>query len=204
MTYKNLVKVNTIVNFVDLGFCSSENKKNVYALALKERIFVGTLILLIIFSSFNLSLSFFWFWELNTLYFHEKYSSLYFDYVDNELPLVILSIFSGIAAILVILSSFLYALRKLDNPLYWQIACWFIVSLGILARPFVIFVIHKVPLEFSYNIVHSILVATIVSLAVFPALMRYLNRIKPEPGLIHVALPFSLGFFSLTLLDFLL
>jgi hypothetical protein len=41
----------------------------------------------------------------------------------------------------------------------------------------------------------SLLLSGVLALAVFPAAMRRLNRLQPQPGLEHVALPFSLGFF---------
>lgn len=34
-----------------------------------------------------------------------------------------------------------------------------------------------------------------VGIAILPALMKWLNRIATKPGLQHVAVPFSLGFF---------
>lgn len=96
----------------------------------------------------------------------------------------------GMAMILGILSFTLHFLRRISNPLYWQLACWFLIALGILLRPFV--VLGADPLQTS---IKGALVSGILALAVFPGIMRLLNRLKPEPGLIHVSLPFALGFF---------
>ena len=41
----------------------------------------------------------------------------------------------------------------------------------------------------------SIIFSMVLALAVFPSAIRWLNRLKPDPGLEHVALPFALGFF---------
>jgi hypothetical protein len=39
------------------------------------------------------------------------------------------------------------------------------------------------------------LLSAVLGLVLFPAAMRRLNRLRPRPGLEHVALPFGLGFF---------
>jgi hypothetical protein len=96
----------------------------------------------------------------------------------------------GLGVIFGILSFSLYFLRRRSNPLYWQLSCWLLVALGILLRPFVVSGID--PLQTS---IKGSIAAGIIALVVFPGLMRLLNRLKPEPGVIHVALPFGLGFF---------
>ena len=39
----------------------------------------------------------------------------------------------------------------------------------------------------------TVAVAGVVAIVVLPSLMRWLNRLKPEPGLTHAAVPLSLG-----------
>jgi len=103
------------------------------------------------------------------------------------LPLIALL---GLGVGVGLLAAFLKVLRNLSNPLYWQIACWFLVAIGILLRP--VFVGAADPLETT---VKGALGAGCIALGIFPALMRLLNRLKPDPGLVHVAVPFGLGFF---------
>jgi len=86
------------------------------------------------------------------------------------------------------LSALVGLLRRLKNPLYWQLACWMLVVVGIAVRPVVVSA-SGLPTP------GQLLVSVAVGLAVLPGLMRWLNRVSPRPGLQHVAVPFSLGFF---------
>lgn len=86
------------------------------------------------------------------------------------------------------LSALVGLLRKLRNPLYWQLACWMLVVVGIAVRPVVV-AASGLPTP------GQLLVSVALGLAVLPGLMRWLNRVSPRPGLQHVAVPFSLGFF---------
>lgn len=86
------------------------------------------------------------------------------------------------------LSALVGLLRRLKNPLYWQLACWVLVVVGIAVRPVVVSA-SGLPTP------GQLLVSIAVGLAVLPGLMRWLNRVSPKPGLQHVAVPFSLGFF---------
>jgi len=104
--------------------------------------------------------------------------------------LLALTALAVLTVVIGLLSALMAFLRRLANPLYWQVACWFLMALGLLLRPLV--VSGTDPLQTT---VKGALVAGLVALGVFPGLMRVLNRLRPEPGLGHVALPFALGFF---------
>jgi hypothetical protein len=115
------------------------------------------------------------------------------------------------------------ALRGLKNPLPWQLACWVLVSAGILSRQTLWPAGDKKnePVE-SAELMRvsvpdtppnntadsagtqqdtdgadkkSLLLSFVFGLALFPASMRRLNKLRPSPGLEHVARPFGLGFF---------
>ena len=111
---------------------------------------------------------------------------------ESPIPLLkavlALSLLVGIGAVLGILATLSHALRKLKNPLYWQLMSWFLVAIGIILRPFVLgredWDILRLP---------TVAVAGVVAIVVLPSLMRWLNRLKPEPGLTHAAVPLSLG-----------
>ncbi|MCL4809262.1 MAG: hypothetical protein KJ062_15970 [Thermoanaerobaculia bacterium] len=94
----------------------------------------------------------------------------------------------GATAAVGALSALVGLLRRLKNPLYWQLACWMLVVVGIAVRPVVVSA-SGLPTP------GQLLVSIAVGLAVLPGLMRWLNRVSPKPGLQHVAVPFSLGFF---------
>ena len=95
----------------------------------------------------------------------------------------------GFGVVLGIFATISHALRKSKNPLYWELLSWFLVAIGIILRPFVL---DRKDLDIRLS---SVAVAGIVAVIVLPLLMRWLNRVKPEPGLIHAALPLSLGVF---------
>jgi hypothetical protein len=95
----------------------------------------------------------------------------------------------GLGIVLGVLSTLVLVLRKLKNQLYWQVACWLLVVTGILVRPFVI---SSAPISANLP---GVFAAGVVGLVTLPGLMRWLNRINQTPGLSHVAVPLSLGFF---------
>ena len=104
--------------------------------------------------------------------------------------LILLGSLTGFALVLLGLAAGLHFLKKLQNPIYWQVACWYLIAVGILIRPVVTLDADTLGVTLGGSVI-----AGFVALLVFPVVMRVLNRIKPEPGLIHVALPLALGFF---------
>jgi hypothetical protein len=104
------------------------------------------------------------------------------------------SVVSLIALVIVVgaLGALMAFLRSRRNPTYWQTACWILVAVGILARQ-LFSENHRLDLTgFSVSLALS---SMIVSLAVLPILMRWLNRISPGPNIQQIAVPFALGFF---------
>lgn len=95
----------------------------------------------------------------------------------------------GGAIALVLAATLLYFLRRLENPTYWESACWILVVFGIFARQ-----LTSAGDHFAFSI-GALAVSAVVGLAILPGTMRWLNRIPRRPGLAHVAVPFSLGFF---------
>ena len=90
------------------------------------------------------------------------------------------------------LATLMAFLRSRKNPTYWQVACWILLAVGILARQ-LFSQNHRLDLSgFSVSLALS---SAVVSFAVLPLLMRWLNRASPGPNLLQLALPFSLGFF---------
>lgn len=106
--------------------------------------------------------------------------------------------FSGFVALLAFAAALLAVvalmafLRKRPNPTYWQVACWALVAIGILVRQ--LFLPNN-RLDFSGFTLSLAVSSGVVSLAVLPFLMRWLNKVSPGPNLEQVAVPFSLGFF---------
>jgi len=96
------------------------------------------------------------------------------------------------AIVLLLVATLMNVLRKHKNPTYWEIASWGLVTLGIVARQ-TVQPTHSV--DISGLAPTLFLASAIVSLAVMPGLMRWLNRASPSPTLQHAAVPFSLGFF---------
>lgn len=86
------------------------------------------------------------------------------------------------------MATLLHFLRRQRNRLYWELACWVLVVIGIIVRQMVANGSPKMLLG-------AFAVSAVVGLAIQPGLMRWLNKITKEPGLQHVAVPFSLGFF---------
>jgi hypothetical protein len=112
---------------------------------------------------------------------------------QRELVVAILFIILGGAIVLILLASLMFFLRKRNNPLYWEVACWALVALGIVVRQI---------LPTSVDNPHgttltpiAVIVSGVVALAIFPGIMRWLNSVPRTPGLAQVAIPFSIGFF---------
>ncbi|HSR52933.1 MAG TPA: hypothetical protein VLV83_19090 [Acidobacteriota bacterium] len=115
--------------------------------------------------------------------------------LDADLQsLLLLFLLFGLPLILLFLSMIVYLLRRKENLLYWEVACWVLVGLGIASRQS-ISISPALAFDPAKITPSLLLVSALIGLAVFPALQRWLNRVKPIPGLAHVATPFSLGFF---------
>lgn len=119
---------------------------------------------------------------------------------DEELYGVALlgAVFSTIASLLAVASILLgvaaamHFLRNLKNPTFWQVACWALMVIGILARQ-LFSENHR--LDFNGLSPSLAISSAIVGLAVLPLLMRWLNRVSHGPNIEQVATPFALGFF---------
>ena len=107
----------------------------------------------------------------------------------SPIPLFGIILLFGGAIALVLAATILYFLRRLQNPTYWESACWILLVLGIFARQ-----LTSARDEFQFSM-GALAVSAVVGLAILPGTMRWLNRIPRRPGLAHVAVPFSLGFF---------
>jgi hypothetical protein len=75
----------------------------------------------------------------------------------------------------------------------WEVAAWLLAACGIFLRqglslPHLGWSIDRLTLG-------SFLASIVISLAVFPSFMRWVNRKRSKPGLAHVATPFAFGFF---------
>jgi len=72
-------------------------------------------------------------------------------------------------------------------------ASYILLSLGLFSRQITDF--PNVDIKFA-NIRWPVLLASfIIGLALFPPMMRYLNKKNTKPGMEHVVLAFGLGFF---------
>jgi hypothetical protein len=77
-------------------------------------------------------------------------------------------------------------LARLPCPVPWQTVQWLLITLGIWIRQGL----------FNGGVdLTSFIVSATVAFAVYPGALRFLEKRRPQPGLEHVALPFSLGFF---------
>ncbi len=84
--------------------------------------------------------------------------------------------------------------KKLSlKQIIWDIICWILTALGIFLRQSLDFS----DLSWYYNRLtgSSFVVSLVISFALFPTLMRRLNRKRQRPGLEHIATPFAFGFF---------
>jgi hypothetical protein len=84
-------------------------------------------------------------------------------------------------------------LGRKKSTLGWDIAAWLAVAAGIFARqgldlPALVWKISNVSPG-------AVVASVVVGLAVFPMMMRWLNRRRRRASLEHVAAPFAFGFF---------
>ena len=75
----------------------------------------------------------------------------------------------------------------------WDIICWLLTALGIFLRQG----LDLSDFSWDYNRLTgtSFAASLVISFALFPTLMRRLNRKRTRPGLEHLAAPFAFGFF---------
>jgi uncharacterized membrane protein YhaH (DUF805 family) len=90
----------------------------------------------------------------------------------------------------VLLSVLAGRLRAKKNPMYWELACWVLVTLGILLRPLVVRADDSISAD-----ARGALIAGLAALFVLPVVMRLLNKMTEKPGLSHIATPLGVGFF---------
>jgi hypothetical protein len=84
-------------------------------------------------------------------------------------------------------------LGRSKSTLPWQLAAWLTLACGIFARQGLALPVLVWKLE---NVSPGAAIAAIVvGLAVFPMMMRWLNRYRQRAGLEHIASPFAFGFF---------
>src|SRR4051794_18920375 len=84
-------------------------------------------------------------------------------------------------------------LGRKKSSLKWELAAWVALAAGIFARqgldlPVLMWRISNVR-------VGAAVASLVVALAVFPMMMRWLNRRRRRASLEHVAAPFAFGFF---------
>jgi hypothetical protein len=108
--------------------------------------------------------------------------------INTSVAVQIVVLLLGGGLLLVVIASLVHFLRQYANPLYWEIACWTLVVIGIIVR-------QMAANGTSDMSMGEVAVSAVVGLAILPALMRWLNKISHRPGIQHVAVPFSLGFF---------
>src|SRR6516225_4436584 len=74
----------------------------------------------------------------------------------------------------------------------WDITCWILLALGIFLRQGL--EIQNLSWRVERLSAGSFTASLVISFALFPMLMRRLNRRRPRPGLLHVTIPFAFGF----------
>jgi|GraSoiStandDraft_5_1057265.scaffolds.fasta_scaffold115275_2 hypothetical protein len=79
------------------------------------------------------------------------------------------------------------------NRRRWTVAAYVSFCLGIFARQLIPY--PKVVVETANLRWESLLAAFIIGLALFPPIMRWLNRHRRKPGAEHVVSAFGYGFF---------
>jgi uncharacterized membrane protein (DUF4010 family) len=83
--------------------------------------------------------------------------------------------------------------RNKRNRRAWSLFAWFLVACGIFLRNGLS--ITAVSWNLNNLTIGSFLASCVISLAVFPSFMRWMNKQHPKPGLEHIATPFAFGFF---------
>lgn len=77
----------------------------------------------------------------------------------------------------------------------WEVAAWVLATMGLFSRQAITVVQGSQGWCNECFTWPRLALCAVVSLALFPYLMRSLNRRMPKPGLMQVAVPFSYGFF---------
>ena len=75
----------------------------------------------------------------------------------------------------------------------WEVAVWLLVACGIFFRQALSVV--DAGWDVSRLSAGSFSASVVISLAVFPAVMRWINKRHQDPGIQHIAAPFAFGFF---------
>jgi hypothetical protein len=75
----------------------------------------------------------------------------------------------------------------------WEITAWVAVAAGMFLRQALN--LPQLDWDTTKLDIGAFLAALVVGLAVFPPMMRWLNRRQRKVGLEHIALPFAFGFF---------
>jgi hypothetical protein len=75
----------------------------------------------------------------------------------------------------------------------WDVTCWILLALGIFLRQGL--QLQNLTWRVERLTVGSFAASLVISFALFPMLMRRLNRWQPRPGLLQAATPFAFGFF---------
>jgi hypothetical protein len=107
--------------------------------------------------------------------------------VVHALPVIALVL--GVLVAIWALATAVQWLRVLENRLYWELACYAMLCIGIVVR-------QAVGLgNTSVLSLGGVGASLAIGFAVFPYGMRRMNKFRPQPGIAHVAFPFGLGFF---------
>ncbi len=83
--------------------------------------------------------------------------------------------------------------RRTAAQVSWDITCWILLALGIFLRQGL--EIQSLSWRVQRLTGASFAASLVISFALFPVLMRRLNKRRPRPGLIHLTAPFAFGFF---------
>jgi len=75
----------------------------------------------------------------------------------------------------------------------WDVTCWILLALGIFLRQGL--QIQNLTWHVERLTTGSLAASFVISFAIFPILMRQVNRRRPRPGLLQVTIPFGFGFF---------
>lgn len=96
----------------------------------------------------------------------------------------------GVVSVVLVLTVFVGFLQSMKNPIYWEVAAWLLVTIGILLRPMVVGAKNGIRAD-----VRGSFIAVLLALFLLPLVMRVMNRLLKRPGLAHVAMPLAFGFF---------
>ncbi len=88
---------------------------------------------------------------------------------------------------------------KSAKDLAWDIVCWLILTGGIFSRQALVFGNNGIGFDGTRITLSAFFASLCVGLALFALFMRWINRRKPQRGLLHVAVPYGFGFFAVTM-----